>query len=340
MFYFIARAASNAADAGENQLVTCGGLDCSVCKLIEMVTNIFSWLLWVSFAVAILFTVVGGFIYIGSRGNDSWMSQAKRTIFWAIGGFAIMLLAYLAINTTAQVIGGKNENLWSKFECGTSSSTESKNISQKKVADIANSAKNGGQLIGKMAEGTTADEFLQMIAGLSPSDMALVESDIEQNNKIVAAIGKDKNKQPELLYVNSSLINSLFQAQQDKSSWLLNKANADESGNPSMPKLTELSQIIARILDKNIDLFFVITDRPGNESGSTSATSLIKVIDKINQCVSSGGYWYRFSDICKAEQENCSAAKCAPTGNSNPVTNCKCPEDQCSSEGQCTAKNK
>jgi len=334
MFYLIAKAASTAVDAGENQLVTCGGMDCSICKLVEMITNIFSWLLWVSFAIAILFTVVGGFIYIGSRGNDNWMSQAKRTILWAISGFAIMLLAYMAINTTAQIIGGKDKDVWSKFECGSDKEAKSKDVSQKKVAEIAKSAKGSGELSGKIPQGTNAEEFIQMVNDLSPNDMALVESAIEQNNKIIAAVGKDSNKQPELLYIDTPLINNLFQ---NKSSLLLLKeANAAESNNPSAAQLAQLSQVIAKIIEKNLDLFFIITDRPKD----VSAGSLIKAIDKINQCIGSGGSWYRFTEICRAEQESCSATKCTPAGSSNPISGCKCPDGYCLSGKSCVVKSK
>jgi len=342
MLYLIAKAASEAAGAGENPIVTCSGLDCNVCSLVKMVVNTFYYLTWwLSFPAAILFIVIGGFIYIGSRGNEVWMSLAKRAILYAVGGFGIILLAYLAINTTLQVIGSNDASIWSKFDCPADSSAQSNTPPEKRLEELANSVKKGGQLSGRIPNGTGADEIFRSAGSLDSNNMMVIESDVQQTNNVLATISKDNNNQPDLLYVNGSLINNLLQPEK-KTSLLFSEAEASETdGSPATEKLAELSQIIALVIEKNQSLVAVVTDKPGvgvYDNRRISISDISKAVGNINQCIKSSGVWYRFSEICQAEQENCSATKCTISGNFNPVSQCKCPEDKCLNKGQCVKR--
>lgn len=336
MFYLIAKAATDAADSsGENPLVTCSGLDCTVCSLVQMVVNIFYYLTWyIAFPVAVLFLIIGGFIYIGSRGNDRWMSFAKRSIIYTLGGFMVAVLAFLAINTLVQVIGGSDNGIWNKFECSSDVATRIKDLNPKKSADLIKSAKLGGELSGKLANDTSADEILQMMNKLSPSDMIIFESELKGERKALMAVGK-KNNQPELLFVDRATINRILSESQ--SSLLLNKAQAaDTNSSTTIEELiSQISQIVAKIIASNHDLFVIISGKPDN----ATSTTILNVIGKVDQCIETGGSWYRFSSICVAEQETCNATKCTPAGD-NLVASCKCPSDKCLSNGQCISKTK
>ena len=344
MFYLIAKAASSGVENGEDQLVTCGGLDCSVCKIIEMVVRIWNWMTWTSFAVAVLFAVIGGFIYIGSRGNEAWMSLAKRAIFWAVGGFAIVLLSYMAINTSVQVMGGGKGNPWDRFECNSDGSAELNSLPEKMATELVNIAKTGGELSGKMSKANGVNELLQAANQLDPNDMLIIEAEVNKSKKILAVIGKGENKEPKLFYVDGAAINQLLK-KDEGASLLLAQANAQESNAQESEKsgsidelITAVSQTIAKIIARNQNLVIIVTEKPGNND--LSANALIKNISKANQCLDSNGSWFRFSEICQAEQENCSAPKCTLSGNFNPVTGCNCPPDKCLSGGQCVAKSK
>jgi len=347
MFYLIAKAATDAAGSGsavtasavsggvaeESALVTCSGLDCTVCSLVQMVVNLFYYLTWyIAFPVAILFLVIGGFIYIGSRGNDTWMSFAKRGIMYTIGGFCVSILAYLAINTLVQVVGGQGNGIWSKFECGAGSSASIKNMPGVNAGRLSQAEKSGGQLSGKLGADTSADDILQMMDQLKPSDMIVFESELKGARKALMAVGK-KNGQPQLLYVDRATINSVLRDNQ--TGWLLNEAKAaDPNVDAAIQELVnEISQIIARIIASNHQLFVIITGKPEAETVS----AVLGAVSKVEQCLSTEGIWYAFPDICTAQQQECNAAKCTPSG-SNLVASCKCPDGKCLSSGQCVAK--
>jgi|GEM_PF-1931356 len=345
MFYLIAQAADAASSGGgasgvaeQSALVTCSGLDCTVCGLVQTVVNLFYYLTWyIAFPVAVLFLIIGGFIYIGSRGNESWMSFAKRGIMYTVGGFAVSILAYLAINTLVQVVGGEGGGVWSKFECGAESSASIKNLPGVNAAALSRAEKSGGALSGKLAANTSASDILKLMNNLSPSDMIIFESELNGARKALMAVGK-KNGNPELLYVDRATINSILQSK--KTGWLINQAEAANTNvnsaemDAAMKELvTEISQITARIIASKHDLFVVITGRP--ESATISA--VMGAVSQAEQCVSTGGSWYSFPDICSAEQQACNPTQCTPTGG-NQVASCKCPDNKCLSGGRCADK--
>jgi len=343
MFYLIAKAATDVGNLGssaggvaeQSAIVTCGGQDCTVCSLVQMVVNLFYYLTWyIAFPIAVLFLIIGGFIYIGSRGNETWMSFAKRGIMYTIGGFAVSILAFLAINTLVQVIGVSSEGgMWSKFECGADSIASIKSLPGVHASTLSQAEKSGGALSGKLAANTQAGDILNLMNNLQSSDMLVFESELKGDRKAIMAVGK-KNGQPELLYVDQSAINSILQ---DKVGLLVSPAYAADPGvDAAIQELvSEISQITARIIASKHDIFVVITGRP--EAGTVN--SVLEAIGKVEQCVASDGTWYGFPDICTAQQQACDAVKCTPSGG-NLVASCKCPADKCLSGGQCIGKTK
>ena len=336
MFYLIAKAAADAADSsGENPLVTCSGLDCTVCGLIQMAVNLFYYLTWyIAFPVAVFFLIIGGFIYIGSRGNERWMSFAKRSIIYTLGGFIVAVLAFLAINTLVQVIGGTDNGIWNKFECGSDVAVRTKNLPEKNTADFIKSAKSGGELSGKLAKNTSADDVINLMGKLNPADMLIFESELNGNRKALMAVGK-KNDQLELLFIDRAAINQIL-ADKDLEPFL-NKAQAAEAKNNAAVQeiISQISQVVARIIANNHDLFIIISGKPD----STTTNIISNTVSKIEQCVGTDGTWYRFSDVCTANQETCNATKCTPSGD-NLVDGCKCLSSKCLGGGQCVKRTK
>ena len=55
---------------------------------------------------ALIFIIYGGFRYILSTGEPAKVNQAKTTIFNALIGFVIALLATVIVNTIITIIGG------------------------------------------------------------------------------------------------------------------------------------------------------------------------------------------------------------------------------------------
>lgn len=48
--------------------------------------------------LALLAVVVGGFMYATSAGNEEQIKKAKATIFWAISGLVVALIAQALVN--------------------------------------------------------------------------------------------------------------------------------------------------------------------------------------------------------------------------------------------------
>jgi len=47
--------------------------------------------------VAIIFIIIGGYLYITSHGSQEQTQKAKTTIFWAIGGLVLVISAYAIV---------------------------------------------------------------------------------------------------------------------------------------------------------------------------------------------------------------------------------------------------
>jgi len=99
----------------ERGIVPCTLTECTFCNLLQMIERIFFWLLSLAFAVAVLFVIVSGFAYILAVGDSGMMGWAKEGLKLSIIGFAICLLAWLAIHVLYTVLGYKGN--WWTMEC-------------------------------------------------------------------------------------------------------------------------------------------------------------------------------------------------------------------------------
>jgi len=103
-------------------LVACAGTDCSVCHLLKTAEQIFFWLLSIAFATTVLFVLIAGFAYILSVSNFSLANRAKTALKVTLVGFAICLLAWLAIHSVYAILGFQGS--WWSMDC-TSDETPS-----------------------------------------------------------------------------------------------------------------------------------------------------------------------------------------------------------------------
>lgn len=94
-----------AADTG--RFVTCDGPDCTVCDLIKLVHNVINWLIQISFVVAVVMVMYGGYVimFTGATSPDA-VSKGRKIIFGAVVGVAIILSAWVIVNTVLQTIIG------------------------------------------------------------------------------------------------------------------------------------------------------------------------------------------------------------------------------------------
>ena len=118
--------ANAAGDTGG--LIPCGhGSDpnnrCTLCDLFVGIGRIIDWGRNILVAVALAALVIGGIMYIVSAGNQQMMESAKNVIKQALIGVAIVLGAWLIINTIIWLLVVKSDmgvgaGNWWNFDCG------------------------------------------------------------------------------------------------------------------------------------------------------------------------------------------------------------------------------
>lgn len=111
----------NSGDNGETQV-------CTLCHLVLGIQRIIQYGLYIVIAFAFAGIFIAGVMYTISSGNDGMMTQAKGFLSASLIGFAVVLGAWLIVNTTLWIIGAKevgdkdgalgiNVESWSKFSC-------------------------------------------------------------------------------------------------------------------------------------------------------------------------------------------------------------------------------
>ncbi len=104
---------------------------CTICHLVIGGKGIIDWGLKVMTFAAIAVIVAMGILYIVSTGDEGMMQTAKGGLKAALIGFAVMLAAWLIVNTTLRILTAKVPGLGITasgftFSCDTSSSAGSK----------------------------------------------------------------------------------------------------------------------------------------------------------------------------------------------------------------------
>ncbi|MBM3256634.1 MAG: hypothetical protein FJZ04_04175, partial [Candidatus Moranbacteria bacterium] len=100
-----------------NQIVSCSGLDCSVCSLLEAFQHAFNWLLGLSAVTAVFLVTLAGLLYIFSLGKHKSLLKAKRSAKYAVAGLVFVLTAFLAVNTLFFLFGAASADNWFQIDC-------------------------------------------------------------------------------------------------------------------------------------------------------------------------------------------------------------------------------
>lgn len=66
----------------------------AVRDIANLVANLFKWSLSVAGGIALIMLIIGGIMYMNSSGDEQRAAKAKRTVYWALGGLMLLLLAY------------------------------------------------------------------------------------------------------------------------------------------------------------------------------------------------------------------------------------------------------
>ena len=112
--------------AQDGGLVPCEGvlksggnysLGCRLCDLAILGNNIINWLTTVSFALAIIFTMYGGYVIMTAGIKPDRLQHGKDVIKAVVIGLGIILVAWVFINTVLQVLTGSQFGPWNRIAC-------------------------------------------------------------------------------------------------------------------------------------------------------------------------------------------------------------------------------
>ena len=78
---------------------------CTLCHLVKGVYDIITWGRNIAVIVGIFFITVSGILYLVSGGNSALTSKAKDGIRYSLIGFALLLTAWIIINTILLITG-------------------------------------------------------------------------------------------------------------------------------------------------------------------------------------------------------------------------------------------
>lgn len=94
---------------------------CAFCHFFYLLQKIIDWImLTVAPLIATLLIVFGGFLLLASRGNPGQTATGKRVIIWTLLGYAVILIAWVLVNTFLTGLGLEEWtgiNAWWELTC-------------------------------------------------------------------------------------------------------------------------------------------------------------------------------------------------------------------------------
>jgi hypothetical protein len=71
----------------------------------ELIFGVLNYVFMFIGVIAVLMIIYGGFMMTVSAGNEERLGQGKKTIFWAIGGLVVTLMAFSIISIVQNILG-------------------------------------------------------------------------------------------------------------------------------------------------------------------------------------------------------------------------------------------
>lgn len=70
----------------------------------DILVNIINFVLGFAAAIAVLFIIIGGVMYMTSGGNEDRLKKSKSLILQAVIGLVIVILALVIVNLTTSIV--------------------------------------------------------------------------------------------------------------------------------------------------------------------------------------------------------------------------------------------
>lgn len=75
-------------------------------SILRLISNVRVIILGIAAALAVLFILIGGIMYITSAGNKDQADQGKKYLTYAVGGLILIIFAEVIIRIFATILGG------------------------------------------------------------------------------------------------------------------------------------------------------------------------------------------------------------------------------------------
>lgn len=120
VFLWPAFLASTALAANQSKIIPCDGVDCNVCHVYQLISNVIQFATFsIAAPLAAIILVYGGFKLITSGGNSGEKEKGMGAIWAAVWGIIIVFAAWMIVNVVIGGLAGKSiSDSWYKFpEC-------------------------------------------------------------------------------------------------------------------------------------------------------------------------------------------------------------------------------
>lgn len=339
-----------------NQLVTCGGLDCSVCLFLAVAQSAFNWLLGISTAMAVIMLVFAGFNFLLNNGDTKLINRSKTYVKYSVAGFVFVLISFWIFNAFYLVLGANNKASWFKIDC-LQERTFSEKKDRGKTSDQAVWTNNLGLAVvgGSSIQGAINDSQKIVKLDLSNFDANNLLLDVLKMNpeQVIKLIATDRSIDP------SEVINYIN----------VEKGYADETettsqgdrmaGNFSEEKMLEIKKEAQGAISASGGGQELVVDPGSRDKMKEFQEFLTGILSKIkagnadvyaysgvnqesyswnnqDSCESSGGTWKTFASECEARRQAvCGQQNLECSGTQNELSGCQCPEGSCLRFGKC-----
>ena len=93
---------------------TCTGSPCGVCDFFQLITNLYSFIVFeVATPLAVIALAVGGIFMLISAGNANLLGTGKKILYAAIIGLVLVFCSYIIISFIMTVLGYQQGDWWS-----------------------------------------------------------------------------------------------------------------------------------------------------------------------------------------------------------------------------------
>lgn len=70
----------------------------------EIIKTVINWMLTLAGIIAVIFVIIGGYMYLTSAGNEEQSGKGRKTIINALIGLIIIILSYVIVNVIVSAV--------------------------------------------------------------------------------------------------------------------------------------------------------------------------------------------------------------------------------------------